>query len=334
MPMKKWFSILAILAVAGAVFAQQFAGKAEVVKKMQFPAHSMSKTPTDTCGLSDNFVPKFSPSGQAYLYGYQGGGYVFGNNKDHVDVCAQGYVYSGSVGIEACAFLFGAKYQNNANTPITIKAYKLDGQAQNQNNTTTTGPGTLLGQTTITMSQVDTTWPNLTIATFPTVLGVYGDFCVAADFSQLTPAGDTAGLVCDKNGDANQLDYAFHQYQGTWYVTDYVFGGLDVDIAIFPIVDRNYVGMNDQNSFYGIRSNSYPNPAKDNMTIEYALDNSTHVTVEIFDVNGKLIREYKQGKQDAGKYSLNVNVSNLQSGKYYFSIKANGTRLMKSFVVE
>jgi len=331
--MKKWLSVVVILAVASAVFAQQFAGKAEVVKKMQFPAHSNSKTPTDTCGFSDYFVPKFAPSQQVFLYSYTGGGYVFGNNKDHLDVCAQGYMYNGSVGIEACAFLFGAKYQNNANTPITIKAYKLDGQAQNQNGPTT-GPGTLLGQTTITMSQVDTTWPNLTIATFPTVLGVYGDFCVAADFSQLSPAGDTVGLVCDKNGDANQLDYAFHQYQGTWYVTDYAFGGLDVDVAIFPIVDRNYVGMNDQNSFYGIRSNSYPNPAKDNMTIEYALDNSTHVTVEIFDANGKLIREYKQGKQDAGKYSLNVNVSNLQSGKYYFSIKANGTRLMKSFVVE
>lgn len=330
--MKKLFIVTLTFVMFGPMIAQQFTGKAEVKKMFQLPARISPKTPTDTCGFSPYFIPEFAPSQEVYLYSYQGGGYVFGNNVDNVNVCAQGYVYQGTVGIEGCAFLFGAKYQT-ANSTMTVKAYLVNGQAINENNSTTPGPGTLLGTTTLTMNQVDTTWPNFTIVTFPQVLAATNDFAVAIDFSQLSANGDTAGLVCDKDGDANQLDYAFHQYQGQWFVTDYAFGGLDVNIAIFPIVNRNYVGLNAENSFYGMRSNSYPNPAKDQMTIEYSLDNATDVVIEILGSNGQIIAEYNQGQKEAGKHTYDLNVSNLASGKYYFSIKANGRRLIKSFDV-
>ncbi|MCX7696389.1 MAG: T9SS type A sorting domain-containing protein [Bacteroidales bacterium] len=328
--MKKLFTIVLAFATVGLIFAQQFAGKQQIEKFYQLPFKSSVKTPTDTCGFSPYFIPEFAPSQQVYLYSYTGGGYVFGNNVDGVNTCAQGYVYQGTVGIEGCAFLFGAKHQT-ANSTMTVKAYLVNGQAKNENNTTTPGPGTLLGSTTLTMSQVDTTWPNFTIVSFAQPLAATNDFAVAIDFNQLSPNGDTAGLVCDMDGDANQLDYAFHQYMGTWYVTDYAFGGLDVNIAIFPIVNRNYVGLDAEHSFYGMRSNSYPNPASDQVTIEYVLDNSTEVTIEILGSNGQLIAEYKQGLKQAGKHSFDVNVSNFASGKYYFSIKSNGKRLIKSF---
>lgn len=331
--MKKLYVLFALLLVTSVAFSQIAKDKAVLSNKMPVPAYMMTKTVTDTAGWSLNFIPEFAASGSVYIYTYTGGGYVFGNNIDGLDQSAQGYIYSGSLGIEGTLLWFGEKYESGSNSTLTVTAYALDALATNDPSNTT-GPGTSLGSATLTMSQVDTVWPNLTWVPFASVLPSTGDFACGVDFSALTANGDTAGLLCDEDGDASQLDYAFSMYQGSWYVTDYAFGGLDVNIAIFPVVDVNYVGINDDNFFYGMQSNSYPNPASNNMTIEYALENNTDVTIEIIGSNGAMIEQMEQGNMNAGVHNIDYNVSNLQSGHYFFSIHANGQRLIKSFIVE
>lgn len=331
--MKKLYVLFALLLASSFAFSQIAADKAVIVKKMTVPAEMSTKTPTDTCGWSMNFIPQFAVGGQVYIMGYNGGGYVFGNNIDGVDGCVQGYVYSGYLGIEGVLLWFGAKYESGANSTMTVSAYALNGTATNDPSNTT-GPGTVLGTASLTMSQADTTWPNWTWVPFASVLPSSGDFGVGVDFSALTANGDTAGLLCDEEGEASQLDYAFHRYNNQWYVTDYAFGGLDRNIAIFPVVDINYVGINDDNYFYGMQSNCYPNPAVDNMTIEYALESNADVTIEIITGNGKVISEINEGSKNAGLHSYQLNVSNLSAGHYFFSIKANGHRLIKSFMVD
>ncbi|PLW92779.1 MAG: hypothetical protein C0592_08965 [Marinilabiliales bacterium] len=332
--MKKLYVLFAFMMVSSFAFSQIANDKAVISKKMQVPAHMMTKTPTDTCGWSLNFIPEFAVSGQVYVYTYTGGGYVFGNNVDGVDGSGQGYVYTGSLGIEGTLLWFAEKYESGSNSSMTVTAYALDGLATNDPSNTV-GPGTALGAAaTLTMSQVDTVWPNWTWVPFASVLPSTGDFAVCVDFSALTANSDTAGLLCDEDGDASQLDYAFSQYMGTWYVTDYAFGGLDVNVAIFPVVDINYVGINDDHYFYGMQSNAYPNPASSNMTIEYALENNANVEIEIVASNGATIDVIEQGDMSAGTHSVSYNVSNLQSGHYFFSIHANGHRLIKSFIVE
>ncbi len=331
--MKKLYVLFALLLTSGIAFGQISADKAVMAKKMQIPANMMTKTPTDTCGWSTNFIPEFAVGGQVYVYTYTGGGYVFGNNVDGVDGSAQGYVYPGSLGIEGVLLWFGGKYVGSGTSNLPVTAYALDGDATNDP-ANTPGPGTVLGTATLPMSGVDTVWPNLTWVPFASVLPSSNDFAVGVDFSALTANGDTAGLLCDADGEGGQLDYAFSQYQGTWYATDYAFGGLDVNIAIFPVVDINYVGINDEVYFYGMKSNAYPIPASDVLTIEYALENNTDVTIEIIASNGKTVGEYNQGTMNAGVHSYQVNVNDLNAGHYFFSIKANGHRLIKSFMVD
>ena len=330
--MKKLYVLIAFMMIGSFAFSQIAANKAVISKKMQVPATMMTKTVTDTAGWSLNFIPEFAASGSVYIYTYTGGGYVFGNNIDGLDESAQGYVYSGSLGIEGTLLWFGEKYESGSNSTLTVNAYALDALATNDPSNTA-GPGTVLGTATLTMSQVDTVWPNLTWVPFATVIPSTGDFACSVDFSTLMANADTAGLLCDEDGDASQLDYAFSLYGGTWYVTDHAFGGLDVNIAIFPVVDRNYVGINDD-FFYGMTSNSYPNPAIDNMTIEYQLENNTDVVIEIIASNGQTILEINEGNQAAGLHTTQVNISEYQSGHYFFSVKANGKRLIKSFIVE
>lgn len=341
--MKKVYILFALLLTSGIAFSQIANDKAVSLKKMQIPASMSTKAATDTCGWSMNFIPEFAAGGNVYIMGYTTGGYVYGNNYDGVNGSAQGYVYDGFLGIEGALLWFGAKTQSNPTAVMTVTAYALDGSALNDP-ANTAGPGTSLGTATLTMADADTTWPNLTWVPFASVLPSNGDFAVGVDFSGLTATWDTAagtiltgdeiGLLCDEEGEASGLDYAFSKYGTSWYATDYAFGGLDRNIAIFPVVDINYVGINDDNYFYGMQSNAYPIPASSNMTIEYALENSSDVTIEVISGNGQTIAEFNQGNQAQGQYSFQVNVSEFNAGHYFFSIKANGHRLIKSFIVE
>ncbi|MPM02922.1 hypothetical protein SDC9_49180 [bioreactor metagenome] len=340
--MKRIYILFALLLSSGIAFSQIANDKAVELKKMNVPAFMDTKAPTDTCGWSMNFMPVFASSSQVYIMGYSGGGYVYGNNVDGVNGCAQGYAYTGYLGIEGVLLWFGEKNQSTPTATMTVSAYALNGTATNDPSNTV-GPGSVLGTATLTMNDADTTWPNLTWVPFASVIPSNGDFACGVDFSAITATWDTAGtllsgdeigLLCDEEGDAYGIDYAFHKYSGTWYVTDYAFGGLDRNIAIFPVVDINYAGLNEDSYFYGMQSNAYPIPASDNMTIEYALENNADVTIEIIAGNGQTVAEFNQGNQVQGQYSFQLNVSDFNAGHYFFSIKANGHRLIKSFIVQ
>src|ERR1700752_3501205 len=47
----------------------------------------------DTVGWQNynDFLPQFAPSGQYSMFGYQGGGWVYGKNHDSLNVCAAGF---------------------------------------------------------------------------------------------------------------------------------------------------------------------------------------------------------------------------------------------------
>ncbi|HPS83837.1 MAG TPA: T9SS type A sorting domain-containing protein [Bacteroidales bacterium] len=351
--MKKFYVVFAFLLTSGIAFSQIAPDKAVITKKLPALSTHSVKTPTDTAGFSDNFFPLYDPNGDgSSFYSYadddwaDGCGFVFGNNYDGYNIVAQGYTYDYYMGIEGTLLLFGGKTQNNAGAVITVSAHPLTGTATNgTGEPQTSGPGAAVATATLTMADVDTTWPNFTWVPFTSVVPMNGSFAVSVDFDALngvwdtlaTPtlqSGDEAGLVCDKTGSANNADLALMKVGATWYVVDYGYGGLDVTIGIFPVVDINYVGINDDHYFYGMQSNAYPIPATNNMTIEYALENSADVAIEIIASNGQTIAEFNQGNQTQGQYSFQVNVSDFNAGHYFYSIKANGQRLIKSFIVE
>lgn len=76
-------------------------------------------------------------------------------------------------------------------------------------------------------------------------------------------------------------------------------------------------------SDYNLKQN-YPNPFNPNTVISYQLSVAGFVTLNIYDINGKLIKELVNGKQSAGSYSVNFSGEGLPSGVYYYSLIADG----------
>jgi hypothetical protein len=67
----------------------------------------------------------------------------------------------------------------------------------------------------------------------------------------------------------------------------------------------------------------FPNPASDNAQVNYTLANETNVTVNVYDVAGKLVASDNKGSQTAGRHFSAINTAAMANGFYTVSIKTN-----------
>jgi len=71
---------------------------------------------------------------------------------------------------------------------------------------------------------------------------------------------------------------------------------------------------------------NYPNPFGrlpfiSSTTIRFALSAREHVTLKIFDLNGRELKTLVDGKLAAGEHNVNLNAANLPNGVYFYQIK-------------
>jgi hypothetical protein len=85
---------------------------------------------------------------------------------------------------------------------------------------------------------------------------------------------------------------------------------------------------------HGRLSGNYPNPFSEQSVIRYAIRQSSHVRVELFDVQGRKVRVLEEGMQRAGEHTVRVDGLTLSSGVYFYRITAGDyTEVGKSVVV-
>lgn len=372
--MKKFYLLSSAVLLAMSTFAQYQGESGKAVGTYvgpYAPVHSPDRmTCPDTTGLINytDFLPNFAPTGSLWVYSYTGGGYIYGNNvAGYLNVCAQGYANLNStpVKVQGAILWFRYKQHDNPSAPATSKvvigayamaanmAYNTDGSGSfNSTVKNWVGPTTLAPLTSVDLlfSAIDT---SISVPYNYSTRGNYvsfgssaktflGDFAISLDTRTLA-AGDTVGLLCDKKGDAGNLDQAYHLATGytKWYTTDQVFspaaapdlgsGGLDQDIAIFAVL-CDATGVEEY--FNGMKLAAYPTPATDHATIEYTLEkNSNNVSLKVFDLLGKEIVLKEAGAQAAGTYKFNVETANLPAGNYFYQLRSNGYNFTKKLTV-
>jgi hypothetical protein len=97
---------------------------------------------------------------------------------------------------------------------------------------------------------------------------------------------------------------------------------------------REVQGIEDLSS-NGIRmGNVFPNPLNETAGLYISLENQANVSIEIYDITGKLISSQSQGNIMAGETKITMDASNLQAGSYMYRVLANGApSLAKKFTV-
>jgi hypothetical protein len=78
---------------------------------------------------------------------------------------------------------------------------------------------------------------------------------------------------------------------------------------------------------------TYPNPARQHLTVQYALPASQTTTLRLYDVLGRRVRTVTQGRRE-GRHEVRLDISNLTSGVYFLRLTAgDATRTQRLTVV-
>ncbi len=76
----------------------------------------------------------------------------------------------------------------------------------------------------------------------------------------------------------------------------------------------------------------YPNPVIDIANFEYKLKKSSRVTVNIFDISGRMINSIDYGTQASGEQKSEINLSELSSGAYFLQLQTEEGTSIKKFI--
>ncbi len=109
-------------------------------------------------------------------------------------------------------------------------------------------------------------------------------------------------------------------------------------IGELPMIRLNLklpVGIS-ENESGAILSQNMPNPASSNTIISYELEKNASVTLNVYDVTGKVVASKIVGEQGIGVHKIDLNVANLAAGVYHYSLTVNNatTSAVKMVVIK
>ena len=78
----------------------------------------------------------------------------------------------------------------------------------------------------------------------------------------------------------------------------------------------------------------YPNPSKEDAIINFSLSKHSQISINITDLNGKIVSSQMNEEATAGSYSKKLELSNLNAGTYFVKIKSDDNTVTKKLVIE
>jgi hypothetical protein len=76
----------------------------------------------------------------------------------------------------------------------------------------------------------------------------------------------------------------------------------------------------------------FPNPFNPSTTITYVLEREATITLGVYDILGKLVKELERGRRDAGVHSVTFGGNSFSSGAYFFRLNVtlpNGQTIVR-----
>lgn len=81
-------------------------------------------------------------------------------------------------------------------------------------------------------------------------------------------------------------------------------------------------------------SQNYPNPFSIESWIQYEISNNEDVTIEIQDITGRIIQVIDEGPKSAGKHKYLFQNAGLESGLYFYTLKAGNNSITKKMTIK
>jgi hypothetical protein len=115
-------------------------------------------------------------------------------------------------------------------------------------------------------------------------------------------------------------------------VTDF-YGKRNFMIRLFINDHRNLVDGVDLTPSLASLGQNFPNPFNRMTEISYELMNGSEVTIEVMDLTGRKVMDIREGYKPSGKHNLTIDAVNLQSGVYFYTLRAGSFTETKQMVI-
>lgn len=90
----------------------------------------------------------------------------------------------------------------------------------------------------------------------------------------------------------------------------------------FRFEDRNYLGLEEPANLLAGTATVYPNPMRTNTTIAYSLTETSRVSIDIYDLSGRLVKTVLSGTLPKGDHKTVFERDNLNAGMYIYKLQA------------
>ena len=112
--------------------------------------------------------------------------------------------------------------------------------------------------------------------------------------------------------------------------------GQDRMLVHFMLMDPNATGKSAQSGNMRATRNGitvFPNPSAGSNTLQYELEKEANVKVELLSINGQVLRVLDEGRKTAGTQTLQVSLSDLTAGIYFYRISGDVETQQRRFSV-
>jgi hypothetical protein len=280
-------------------------------------------------------TPTYTIDARGYAFGtdvtyYTQAGTTFTINNT---TAAQKYNVTGSGITVTDVIVLAAKAKSN--TPNTMIMAKIFSE-----NVTTKAPNAQIGITATKSLNSFTTGTSYNVLSFGTPVSVTaGNFFAAIESPSIGGANkDTLAILSTKLGcsSTDSLSWTYTVYNpaavaASWGSVNSNFGQ-NLDLAIFPVLNIT-TGLSSVTKGDLTLLAAFPNPATNEISINFGLNQSSKVEIEIYDVTGKMVNSIKLDNLEVGTHTSKVNVSNLNSGVYMYSVKSENAKMFSKFTV-
>jgi hypothetical protein len=125
-----------------------------------------------------------------------------------------------------------------------------------------------------------------------------------------------------------QTSLYFNTATSTWYI----WSSSNVSPMMIRLSFDNTIGINELSNNINLFS-CMPNPANNSTRISYELKNSENVTILLTDITGRTVMTLNEGSKSAGNHVADVNLTDLTSGTYFYTLKTGNSQATKKMVI-
>ncbi|MDF2450069.1 MAG: hypothetical protein K0R26_2573 [Bacteroidota bacterium] len=369
--MKKIYSVLALCSLGYGASAQQLqkpnftaihpttsawnvstdgASKVAVTNTLM-PATMMGSG----CGTNTANVVYYSNFGTAATTDYtlNAVGYLFGTNRSTYVLSPANATALGTPTLTSETTKLAQKYNVTGNVSVTqILIANAIGEGAGtvgasiySENTTTKKPNTQIGSTsTLALSSMT----GYDAVTFTSPIAVSsGNFFAAVEVPTIGGSNlDSLAVLSTSFGcsSTDTLSWIFNTVAPAqaafvlpsgWMSVKMFAGNTtadNLDLLIFPVVDITTSLSSISRGNLTLLA-AFPNPANNEISINFSLNQSSKVEIEIYDVTGKIVNVIKMDNLASGKHSTKINTENLNSGVYLYSVKSENAKMFSKFTI-